>query len=336
MKKRVAASTKIDCKKPSKKEKSMKNILKESRPVLNEPAVSIIKSKVFILFATAALTAFLYPPLSSASSILGSAQSFAVLGHETVTNGHSDPNLTTQVYGNLGVTPGTSVTGFNSDGTVTGGTIHINDGVSQLALTDAMIAYTTLAALPFVYNYTGVDLGSAGHTTLTPGVYHFDTSAQLTGALTLDFQENPDANFIFQIGSTLTTASDSSINVINGNSLSGIYWQVGSSGTLGTDTVFAGNILALTSISLDPRAAILCGRAFALTGAVTLVDNFFSNNNTAQDYGSGRSDFGSYGFSGGSGDSAAPVPEPATMILFGSGLISLLSFKKKSRKSRQP
>lgn len=312
----------------------MENIIKEMRPVLNEPTVSAEKSRILILFAAAALTTLFCPPLSSASSMLGSAQRFAVLGHETVTNAHSDPNPTTQIYGSLGVTPGTSVTGFYPDGTVTGGTIHINDGVSQLALADATIAYTTLAALPYVYNYTGLELGSAGHTTLTPGVYHFDTSAQLTGALTLDFQGNPDANFIFQIGSTLTTASGSSVNVINGNSLSGIYWQVGSSGTLGSDTVFAGNILALASIGLDPRAEILCGRVFALTGAVTLADNLFSNNNTAQDYGSNRSDFGSYGFSGGSGESTAPVPEPATMLLFGSGLISLLSFKKKSRKSR--
>jgi len=120
--------------------------------------------------------------------MLGSAQSFAVLGNATVTNGHSDPNPTTQIYGNLGVTPGTSVTGFYPDGTVSGGTIHINDGVAQLALTDATTAYNTLAGLPVNFNYTGVDLGGK---TLTPGVYHFDTSAQLTGALTLDFGSTP-------------------------------------------------------------------------------------------------------------------------------------------------
>jgi type VI secretion system secreted protein VgrG len=192
-------------------------------------------------------------------SILGSAKSFAVVGHETVTNGHSAPNLPTRIYGNLGVTPGTSVTGFYPDGTVSGGTIHINDGVAQLALAHATTAYNTLAGLPLSYDYTGVVLGSAGYTTLTPGVYHFSSSAQLTGALTLDFQGNPDADFIFQIGSTLTTASSSVINVINGGSLSGIYWQVGSSATLGSDTTFAGNILALDSIGFDPRAEILCG-----------------------------------------------------------------------------
>jgi hypothetical protein len=254
--------------------------------------------------------------------MLESAQAFAVLGHETVTNGHSDPNPTTQLFGNLGVTPGASITGFYPDGTVSGGTIHINDAVAQLALTDATTAYDTLAGLSYVYNYTGVVLGSPGYTTLTPGVYHFDASAQLTGALILDFLGNPNADFVFQIGSTLGTASSSSVSVINGGSLSGVYWQVGSAATLGADTAFAGNILALTSVGLGPRTTILCGRAFALTGAVTLTDNLISNNNTAEDFGSGSSDFGSYGFSG-DGD----VPEPGTLTLlslgFGAGLLLL-------------
>src|SRR4030042_362616 len=229
-----------------------------------------MKRKYFIFLGIVAFVTLLYAPIVSATPILGSAQSFAVLGHETVTNGHSAPNPTTQVYGNLGVTPGSSVTGFYPDGTVSGGTIHINDGVAQLALADATDAYNTLAGLPFAYNYTGVVLGSAGYTTLYPGVYFFANSAQLTGALTLDFQGNPNADFVFQIGSTLTTASSSSVNVINGDPTSGVYWQVGTSATLGTDTTFAGNILALVSVTLDPRAEILCGRAFALTGAGAL------------------------------------------------------------------
>ncbi|MFH2043673.1 MAG: ice-binding family protein [Pseudomonadota bacterium] len=310
----------------------MRNISKEMGQIMDKRIVSKMKHKFLILFVVAALTALLYPPLVSATPYLGSAQSFAVLGHETVTNGHSDPNLPTQIYGNLGVTPNTSITGFYPDGSVSGGTIHINDGVAQLAMVDATTAYNTLSGLPFVYNYTGFVLGSAGYATLTPGVYHFETSVQLTGALTLDFQGNPDADFIFQIGSTLTTASSSSVNVINGNSLGGVYWQVGSSATLGTDTTFAGNILALASVSLDPRAEILCGRAIALTGSVTLIDNLISNNNTAEDYDSDRSDFGSYGFSGGSEGSAASVPEPSTMLLLSTGLTGLVAFRKKLRK----
>jgi type VI secretion system secreted protein VgrG len=101
-----------------------------------------------------------------------------------------------------------------------------------------------------------------------------------------------------------------------------VYWQVGSSATLGTDTMFAGNILADQSITLTTGADILCGRAIALNAAVTMDTNLISNNNTAQDFGSGRSDFGSYGFSGGT-----PVPIPPTMLLLGSGLIGLGAFR---------
>ncbi len=282
--------------------------------------------KFVALLALAAVATLLCPPVASAL-LLGSAQSFAVLGHEGVTNGHSDPNAPTQVYGDLGVTPGTSVTGFDPDGTVSGGSIHVNDAVAQLGLADALIAYNTLAGMSATYDWTGQVLGSPGHDTLTPGVYYFASSAQLTGELTLDFQGNPDALFVFQIGSTLTTASSSSINVINGNSLSGVYWQVGSSATLGSDTVFAGNILALASVGLDPRAEILCGRAFALTGSVTLTDNLISNNNTAQDFGSDRSDFGSYGFSG-----TPPIPEPSTTLLLGAGILCLVAGVRMKRR----
>jgi type VI secretion system secreted protein VgrG len=308
----------------------MRKISKEMRQMLDKRGAANLKSKFLLLCTVAALVALFCPAWATATPYLGSAQSFAVLGHETVTNGHSAPNPTTQVYGNLGVTPGTSVTGFNPDGTVSGGTIHINDEDAQRALADATTAYNTLAGLSITTNLTDQDLGGL---TLTPGVYRFNSSAQLTGALTLDFQGNPNANFVFQVGTALTTGSSSVVNVINGNSTSGVYWLMGVTGgsgtgsaTLGPDTVFAGNILALASVGLDPRAAILCGRAFALNGGVTLVDNLISNNNTAEDFDTGRSDFGSYGFSGGS-----PVPLPPSVYLFGSGLVGLIGLRRFSR-----
>lgn len=116
---------------------------------------------------------------------------------------------------------------------------------------------------------TGTDLGGL---TLTPGVYCFTSSAQLTGTLTLDALGDPDASFVFQIGSTLTTATSAVVDVINGGTGCNVFWQVGSSATLGTGTTFVGNILALTSITAV-NGTDVGGRLLALNGAVTLESN---------------------------------------------------------------
>ena len=203
------------------------------------------------------------------SNYLGTtANSFAVLGASTVTN--TGPSI---VDGNLGVSPGTAITGF-PPGTVTPpGVMHAGDAVADEAQNEVTTAYNTLANLPFTTSLTGQDLGGL---TLIPGVYNFTTTAQLTGTLTLNDEGNPSALFVIQIGSTLTTASNSSVVFLNGEMDDEVYWQVGSSATLGSDTAFSGNILALASITMNTGASIQCGRALARNGAVTMDDNIVS------------------------------------------------------------
>jgi len=196
--------------------------------------------------------------------VLGTAGNFTVLAGSTVTN-----TGFTVIQGNLGVSPGTAVTGF-PPGLVVNGSIHSADAVALQAQSDLVTAYNALAGMAPTANLTGQDLGGL---TLTPGVYKFDSSAQLTGALTLNALGNPAAVFVFQIGSALTTASASSVLGINGVDDCNVFWDIGSSATLGTTTAFQGNILATTSITLDTGATIEQGSALAENGAVTLDDN---------------------------------------------------------------
>jgi len=201
---------------------------------------------------------FVAPVLGAVT--LGSAETFAVLGASTVTN-----TGVTDIRGNLGVGPGTAVVGF-PPGIMEVGTIHAGDAVAAQAQADATTAYNAAAALPCNSNMSGEDLGGL---TLTPGVYCFDTSAQLTGALVLNFQGGSKSAFVFQIGSTLTTASSSTVSLENCTQHCTVVWQVGSSATLGTSTKFSGDIIAQASITLT-TSVDLCGRALALTGAVTM------------------------------------------------------------------
>ncbi|HEY0232138.1 MAG TPA: ice-binding family protein [Dokdonella sp.] len=207
------------------------------------------------LFSNAAL-AQVAPPL-------GQANSFSVLAGSAVTN--TGP---TAVIGDLGVSPGSAITGF-PPGSVTGGTTHSNDAVAQGAQNDVTTAYNTLAGEASDTDLTGQDLGGL---TLVSGVYTFSSSAQLTGTLTLDAQGNSAAVFVFQIGSTLTTASNANVVIINGGTDCNVFWQVGSSATLGTTTAFIGNILALTSITLTTGTSV-SGRVLARNGAVTMDSN---------------------------------------------------------------
>ncbi len=194
---------------------------------------------------------------------LGSSASFVALAGSTLTN--IGPGV---FVGDVGVSPGTSVTGF-PPGTVRNGTIYMGGPVAAQAQIDANSAYNDLAGQTCNVDLTGQDLGGM---TLTPDVYCFNTSAQLTGDLVLDALGNPLAVWVFQIGSTLTTASASSVAVINGGQAVNVFWQVGSSATLGTGTRFNGNILADASITMDTGAGLI-GRALALNGAVTMDTN---------------------------------------------------------------
>jgi hypothetical protein len=222
--------------------------------------------KSLSLVASVGLVTLLYgasPASAQTAPSLGSAQSFAVLGASTVTNTGSSI-----ITGDLGVSPGTAVTGF-PPGLVVSGTIHAADAAASAAQTAVASAYTSLASQACTQDLTGQDLGGK---TLTAGVYCFSSSAQLTGTLTLNAQGNASAVFIFKMGSTLTTASGSSVLLINGGAPCNVFWQVGSSATIGTTTSFAGNILALASITVTTGASVT-GRALALTGAVTLDTN---------------------------------------------------------------
>ena len=224
---------------------------------------------------------------------------------------------TTTISGNVGDYPYylASITGFPPGVVVNGSTYAADNNpgnIASQAQADENTTYGILAALPSTENLAGDVLGSGGtpgFSTLFPGVYAFpSTSAQVDGALTLNFEGLSNVEFVFQIGSTLTTASDASIVVENGNSTDAIYWQVGSSATLGSGTTFAGNILASTSITLGTTASIECGRALADTGSVTLDGgNFISDNcsidNTASGFPIGN-DFGAT-------DSAAAPPPPS-------------------------
>lgn len=204
--------------------------------------------------------------LASANAVappLGAAANFVALASSTLTN------IGDGVFvGNVGVSPGTEIIGF-PPGIMRGGTLYAGGAVPAQAQNDANIAYNDLAGELCNVNLTSQDLGGM---TLTPGVYCFNTSAQLTGDLVLDGLNNPLAVWVFQTGSTLTTSSNASVNMINGGQALNVYWQVGSSATLGTTTSFKGNIIASISISMNTGASLL-GRALALNGAVTMNTN---------------------------------------------------------------
>jgi len=203
---------------------------------------------------------------------LGTANNFALLAGSGITN----TGVGTHIYGDVGSSPTPTVTGLKAY-QVTGILyLEANPATAQ-AQTDLTVGYNDAAGAPCGTDLTGTDLGGL---TLVPGVYCFSSSAQLTGTLTLDAGGNPNAQWIFQMGSTLTTASGSDVSIVLGHhpkslwsgGLEGcnVYWQVGSSATLGSGSLFRGIILASASITLN--GGTLHGKALASTGAISITD----------------------------------------------------------------
>ena len=192
---------------------------------------------------------------------LATAAPFVALGGQSVTNAGGPSTL----YGDLGVSPGTSL--FGGPSTVNGAT-HNNDGVADQAQLDLTTAFDTAAgALPET-DLSGTDLGGL---VLPAGNYTFSSSAQLTGPLVLDAAGDTNAQFVIKVGTQLTTASASSVQLIRGASPCNVYWKVDTA-VLGSTTAFQGNILALTSINLNDAASVK-GRVLARNGSVTLIHN---------------------------------------------------------------
>ena len=278
------------------------------------------------------LVALAYAPAQGlATPILGAElASFAVLGATTVTNTGA-----TTFKGNLGVSPGSSITGAGTIALT--GTVHQTDAFASSAQTDLAGALTVLGGLGAG---APVDLSLSGQT-LAPGIY--TGTGTLTGTLTLAGTGSATDLWVFQMASTLITASNSIVIVTGAGPGAGVFWNVGSSATLGTGTSFEGNILALTSITLATGATIGCGRALASTAAIT------NDHNTVSIGCEGTGEEGTNGLSGELIGGGAPLPlppgppalyevtangiarapEPSTILLLGFGLAGLFTSRKK-------
>jgi len=195
---------------------------------------------------------------------LGTAASFAVLAGSTVTN--TGPSI---ISGNLGLDPGTAVTGF-PPGKVIKGTQHVADAVALQAQADLKTAYNDAAG-----RTPATTESTLGGKTLAPGVYKATSTLSLTGKVVLNAHGNANAVFIFQVGSSLLTASSSTVSLAGGAQACNVFWQVGISATLDTNTTFVGTIMALTSAALDTGATV-AGRVLARNAEVSLDDNLIT------------------------------------------------------------
>lgn len=234
---------------------------------------------------------------------LGSDSSFAVLAGSGITI--IGAVNTTTITGDIGTFPTTSIIGLGN--VVLNGANQAGDTVTQNAKGDLVTAFGDAAGRSATTTYSPIfDLGGQ---TLVSGVYKDPTSFGLTGTLTLDAKGDPNAVWIFQTGSSLTTASNSKINLIGGARACQVFWEIGSSATLGTGTSFIGTILALTSITLNTGATV-DGRVLAENGMVTLDENVITGSAC--------------------GTNTASVPDTGgSLLLLGIGLASLFTFRRR-------
>jgi len=243
--------------------------LLEMRPARLAPRRSCAALIAFTMVAAAVLMAGTNAQAAIVAPVpLATSANYAVLGASRVAN----TNATT-LDGSLGLWPGTSITGFPPGMVIAPGTTDTTNAAAQQAQSDLTLAYVNAANRP-VDTTTAADLGNR---ILPAGVYSGPSKGALglTGPLVLDGAGDRNSVFIFQTDSTLITASASTVSLINGAQECNVFWQVGSSATLGTNSVFTGNILALTSISVTSGVTVH-GRALARNGAVTLDNDTFT------------------------------------------------------------